>query len=90
MFSLQVFQHASGLSRHLIIHTGRTFDCEQCGRKFTDKSALKRHVSTLHQINEQKPIKQLLDEQSDMPKPIKLDPLLLSEDNKPIKTSPKK
>lgn len=39
----KVFCHASGLSRHLITHTGKTFKCSGCDKSFTDKSSLKRH-----------------------------------------------
>ncbi|XP_059610567.1 zinc finger protein 892-like [Phlebotomus argentipes] len=42
------FYHASGLSRHLLVHAGRTFPCETCGKEFVDKSALKRHIGTIH------------------------------------------
>ncbi|GAB0090623.1 zinc finger and BTB domain-containing protein 17 [Sergentomyia squamirostris] len=42
------FRHASGLSRHLLAHAGRTFPCEVCGKNFGDKSALKRHMNTIH------------------------------------------
>ncbi|XP_053697187.1 zinc finger protein 808-like [Sabethes cyaneus] len=41
------FKYASGLSRHLATHYGRTFPCF-CGRVFNDKSALKRHEITIH------------------------------------------
>lgn len=37
------FAHSSGLSRHFLIHSGKTFSCETCGKSFNDKSALKRH-----------------------------------------------
>ena len=37
------FAHSSGLSRHFLIHSGKTFSCEICGKSFNDKSALKRH-----------------------------------------------
>lgn len=39
----KVFCHASGLSRHLITHTGKVFKCELCDKSFTDKSSLRRH-----------------------------------------------
>ncbi|EEZ98149.1 zinc finger protein 358 [Tribolium castaneum] len=46
----KVFCHASGLSRHLVTHTGKTFKCRDCDRSFTDKSSLRRHhKQTLHQ-----------------------------------------
>ncbi|XP_065085828.1 zinc finger protein 813-like [Ochlerotatus camptorhynchus] len=41
------FKYASGLSRHLASHYGRTFPCE-CGKVFSDKSALKRHEWGIH------------------------------------------
>lgn len=44
----QAFHHASGLSRHSLVHTGRKFECEFCSKPFSDKSAMKRHVASLH------------------------------------------
>lgn len=41
------FKYASGLSRHLATHYGRTFPCS-CGRVFNDKSALRRHEGAIH------------------------------------------
>ncbi|KAG5880663.1 hypothetical protein JTB14_037562 [Gonioctena quinquepunctata] len=46
----KVFCHASGLSRHLVTHTGKTFKCRDCDKSFTDKSSLRRHhLQTSHQ-----------------------------------------
>ncbi|KAK5649234.1 hypothetical protein RI129_000263 [Pyrocoelia pectoralis] len=46
----KVFCHASGLSRHLVTHTGKTFKCRDCDKSFTDKSSLRRHHrQTMHQ-----------------------------------------
>lgn len=46
----KVFCHASGLSRHLVTHTGKTFKCRDCDKSFSDKSSLKRHHRhTMHQ-----------------------------------------
>lgn len=39
----KMFCHASGLSRHLVTHTGKTFKCKDCDKAFTDKSSLRRH-----------------------------------------------
>ncbi|XP_055676454.1 zinc finger protein 2 [Lutzomyia longipalpis] len=46
------FCHASGLSRHLLVHAGRTFACGVCGKEFVDKSALKRHTNNIHKSTE--------------------------------------
>ncbi|OXU24517.1 hypothetical protein TSAR_008040 [Trichomalopsis sarcophagae] len=43
----KAFCHASGLSRHLVTHTGRTYKCVECDKSFTDKSSLLRH-SRIH------------------------------------------
>ncbi|KYM99966.1 PREDICTED: zinc finger protein 248-like [Cyphomyrmex costatus] len=43
----KAFCHASGLSRHLVTHTGRTYKCVECEKTFTDKSSLLRH-SRIH------------------------------------------
>nr|CAD7612105.1 unnamed protein product [Timema genevievae] len=40
----KAFCHASGLSRHLLSHTGKTYDCVYCNKKFSDRSTLKRHA----------------------------------------------
>ncbi|CAD7077863.1 unnamed protein product [Hermetia illucens] len=42
------FCHASGLSRHLLSHSGVTYTCKICDKKFSDKSAVKRHTSSVH------------------------------------------
>lgn len=48
----KVFCHASGLSRHLLTHTGKTFKCSVCEKSFTDKSSLRRHnLQTGHQVS---------------------------------------
>lgn len=39
----KMFCHASGLSRHLLTHTGKTFKCRDCDKSFSDKSSLRRH-----------------------------------------------
>lgn len=49
-FSFQSFCHSSGLSRHLLIHAGKTFTCEFCEKAFNDRSALKRHTATIHNV----------------------------------------
>ncbi|XP_048505264.1 zinc finger protein 383-like isoform X2 [Athalia rosae] len=43
----KAFCHASGLSRHLVTHTGKTYKCIECQKTFTDKSSLLRH-SRIH------------------------------------------
>ncbi|XP_046738707.1 zinc finger protein 436-like isoform X1 [Diprion similis] len=43
----KAFCHASGLSRHLVTHTGKTYKCIECQKSFTDKSSLLRH-SRIH------------------------------------------
>lgn len=42
--------HSSGLSRHLLIHAGKTFNCDHCSKSFNDRSALKRHLATIHKV----------------------------------------
>lgn len=44
----QKFRHASGLSRHLLTHSGLSYRCAECGRAFNDKSSIRRHVLTVH------------------------------------------
>lgn len=41
----------SGLSRHLVTHSGIFFACKECGRQFNDRSAVQRHVQTVHKIS---------------------------------------
>lgn len=48
------FLHASGLSRHLISHTGMSFKCEECGKVFSEKSSLKRHILLVHNAKQLK------------------------------------
>ncbi|EDV42518.1 uncharacterized protein Dana_GF18031 [Drosophila ananassae] len=45
------FHHMSGLSRHLVTHSGIFFACKECGRQFNDRSAVQRHVQTVHKIS---------------------------------------
>ncbi|XP_032513063.2 zinc finger protein 449-like isoform X2 [Danaus plexippus] len=40
----KVFLHASGLSRHALVHAGRVFSCSPCGRRYSDRSSLLRHL----------------------------------------------
>lgn len=40
----KAFCHPSGLSRHLIRHTGRVYRCHICKKPFTDQSSVKRHI----------------------------------------------
>ncbi|XP_053603904.1 zinc finger protein 853-like [Plodia interpunctella] len=40
----KVFLYPSGLSRHMSVHEGRVYTCDDCGRHFRDKSALQRHL----------------------------------------------
>lgn len=42
------FCHQSGLSRHLIVHSGKTFNCHECSKRFTDQSSLRRHIKRGH------------------------------------------
>ncbi|XP_011184739.2 zinc finger protein 165 [Zeugodacus cucurbitae] len=44
------FSHTSGLSRHLVTHTGLTFQCTECKRKFADRSSVKRHIVNVHGV----------------------------------------
>lgn len=42
------FCHASGLSRHLLSHAGKTFDCQICLKSYSDRSTLRRHMIAIH------------------------------------------
>lgn len=46
------FSHISGLSRHLVTHAGVTFACKECGKKFSDRSSVQRHVQHVHKIKD--------------------------------------
>ncbi|XP_013164646.1 PREDICTED: zinc finger protein 583-like isoform X1 [Papilio xuthus] len=43
----KVFLYASGLSRHMRVHSGRVFECGECARPFGDKSSLLRHLRSV-------------------------------------------
>lgn len=47
-FCPKSFCHASGLSRHLLSHAGKTFDCQICLKSYSDKSTLRRHMINIH------------------------------------------
>ncbi|XP_049804346.1 GDNF-inducible zinc finger protein 1-like isoform X1 [Schistocerca nitens] len=49
-FCEKSFRHQSGLSRHLMSHTGKTFSCNLCPKTFTDQSSLKRHLKRHFEI----------------------------------------
>ncbi|XP_063824479.1 zinc finger protein 200-like [Ostrinia nubilalis] len=46
----KVFLYASGLSRHMPVHTGRRYHCATCGRAYSDPSALRRHARRHHTL----------------------------------------
>ena len=52
------FSNVLEISAHYdIAHTGRTegrHECEVCGRKFTEKHNLRRHLSTVHGVGDVK------------------------------------
>ncbi|XP_014097850.2 zinc finger protein 37 [Bactrocera oleae] len=50
------FSHTSGLSRHLVTHTGLTFQCTECKRKFADRSSVKRHIVNVHGVRKNEAI----------------------------------
>ena len=41
----------SGLYKHMYVHRGKTFACPVCGKMFTHKFNMKKHLSSLHNIN---------------------------------------
>ncbi|XP_013138999.1 PREDICTED: myoneurin-like isoform X2 [Papilio polytes] len=43
----KVFLYASGLSRHMRVHSGRVYECSECARPFCDKSSLRRHLRSV-------------------------------------------
>lgn len=49
----RVFNHTSGLSRHLVTHAGVTFACKECGKKFNDRSSVQRHVQHVHKVKDE-------------------------------------
>lgn len=51
-FCAKSFLFASGLSRHIRLHSGRVLSCDVCDRKFGDSSSYKRHQKTVHLISE--------------------------------------
>ncbi|CAG9795359.1 unnamed protein product [Diatraea saccharalis] len=54
-FCSKVFLYASGLSRHMTVHSGKVFVCNTCSRHFRDKSSLRRHLRKSHRSDDTPP-----------------------------------
>lgn len=42
----------SGLSRHMLLHEGKTYMCPVCDAKFTQKSSMKTHLRGIHKSSQ--------------------------------------
>lgn len=42
----------SGLSRHMLLHEGKTYMCPICDSKFTQKSSMKTHLKGIHKSSQ--------------------------------------
>lgn len=46
----KTFNRKDSMANHMKIHLGETFCCSECGKRYTDKSNLRRHTISMHTV----------------------------------------